>query len=466
MDRERGMFVDPAKVRKIDFKGRFFSSRGPLNTARPPQGHPVLVQAGNSPQGQDFAAKHMDAVLCAVSTVEEMKAFRLRLRKKVAAAGRDPDSCKVMFRGHARRSARATTRPGSACVAGRPTATAAPELALAQMGSLTDIDFSVFDIDAPLGELTTNGQQGTLKRFLKQGATLREIAQNYRYSYEDLVGTPDTVAGQMAELMEEVGGDGFVFTGNLTRRYIAEITDGLVPALQRRGVVRDRLRARALPRQPSGLLMPPLGKMILRRLLWVFPVAFGVVTMTFFMARVLNGDPTELYAPPEATDALRAEIRARLGLADPLPHAVHPLSLANCCASTSAFPSRPARASPSDLWDRLPATLELGLRRAGARHRRRHPARRAGRRPSRALAGLPGARHDLERHGAAAILGRAGADQHLLRRPALAAGAGRAAADRHRPAAQGHRLPADRHAARRQARSVVAGGASSSPCRR
>ena len=97
MDRERGMFVDPAKVRKIDFKGRFFASRGPLNTARPPQGHPVLVQAGNSPQGQDFAAKRMDAVLCAVSTVEEMKAFRVSMRKKVAAAGRDPDSCKVMY---------------------------------------------------------------------------------------------------------------------------------------------------------------------------------------------------------------------------------------------------------------------------------------------------------------------------------------------------------------------------------
>ena len=61
------------------------------------------------------------------------------------------------------------------------------------------------------------------------------------------------------------------------------------------------------------------GRMILRRLLWVFPVAFGVVTLTFFMARVFNGDPTELYAPPEATDALRAQIRAQLGLADPLP---------------------------------------------------------------------------------------------------------------------------------------------------
>jgi alkanesulfonate monooxygenase SsuD/methylene tetrahydromethanopterin reductase-like flavin-dependent oxidoreductase (luciferase family) len=180
----------------------------------------------------------MDAVLCAVSTVEEMKAFRAEMRRKVAAAGRDPDSCKVMYvaaptigesdseaceRVQRRQAHRAT----------------APELALAQMGSLTDIDFSTFDIDAPIGELTTNGQQGTLKRFLKQGRTLREIAQNYKYGYEDLVGTPDKVAGQMAELMQEVGGDGFVFTGNLTRRYVAEITDGLVPALQRRGAVRS-----------------------------------------------------------------------------------------------------------------------------------------------------------------------------------------------------------------------------------
>ena len=106
------------------------------------------------------------------------------------------------------------------------------------MGSLTDIDFSAFDLDAPLGELTTNGQQGTLKRFLAQGATLREIASNYRYGSRILVGTPEHVAGAMAEVMEEVGGDGFMFSGPVTRRYVAEITDGLVPALQRRGLVR------------------------------------------------------------------------------------------------------------------------------------------------------------------------------------------------------------------------------------
>lgn len=106
--------------------------------------------------------------------------------------------------------------------------------------------------------------------------------------------------------------------------------------------------------------MSPLGKMILRRVLWVFPVAFGVVTMTFFMARILNGDPTELYAPPEATDALRAQIRARLGLADPL-HIQFIHYLRDLLSFDLGISFTTQRSVAADLWDRLPATLELGF---------------------------------------------------------------------------------------------------------
>ena len=102
------------------------------------------------------------------------------------------------------------------------------------------------------------------------------------------------------------------------------------------------------------------ARMVLRRLLWVFPVAFGVVTLTFFMARVFNGDPTELYAPPEATDALRAQIRAQLGLAYPLLvqyfHYLAELLHFNLGTSFTT-----GQSVASDLSDRLPATLELGL---------------------------------------------------------------------------------------------------------
>jgi ABC-type dipeptide/oligopeptide/nickel transport system permease component len=106
--------------------------------------------------------------------------------------------------------------------------------------------------------------------------------------------------------------------------------------------------------------VPPLARMILRRLLWVFPVAFGVVTLTFFMARVFNGDPTELYTPPEATDALRAQIRARLGLADPLP-VQYVNYLWDLLRLNLGISFTTGQSVAADLWDRLPATLELGL---------------------------------------------------------------------------------------------------------
>ncbi|MFN4016890.1 MAG: NtaA/DmoA family FMN-dependent monooxygenase [Reyranella sp.] len=238
MDEKAGTFVDPTKVHTVDFKGRFFSSRGPLNTARPPQGRPVLVQAGGSPQGKAFAARHMDIVIAALGTVAEMKAFRDDMRERLAALGRDPDSCRVLFvvaptlgETDGEAQDRAQRRQAQR--------EAAPEVTLAMMGSLTDIDFSTFDLDAPLAELTTNGQQGTLRRFLAQGRTLREVARNYSFGFEHpVVGTTRRVADVMEEAMAEAGGDGFMFSGPISRRNVAEITDGLVPELQRRGLVR------------------------------------------------------------------------------------------------------------------------------------------------------------------------------------------------------------------------------------
>lgn len=104
----------------------------------------------------------------------------------------------------------------------------------------------------------------------------------------------------------------------------------------------------------------PMALMILRRLLWILPVALGVVTITFFAARVFNGDPTELYAPPEATDELRAQIRATLGLADPLPvqYGRYLLELLRLDLGRSFSTGNDVLA---DLSSRLPATLELGL---------------------------------------------------------------------------------------------------------
>src|SRR4029450_12113756 len=77
--------------------GSFYRSRGPLNTIRPPQGRPVLAQAGASPKGREFAAKYADLVVCAANGAAGMKAYRDDIRTRMLNHGRKPDDCKVLF---------------------------------------------------------------------------------------------------------------------------------------------------------------------------------------------------------------------------------------------------------------------------------------------------------------------------------------------------------------------------------
>jgi alkanesulfonate monooxygenase SsuD/methylene tetrahydromethanopterin reductase-like flavin-dependent oxidoreductase (luciferase family) len=109
---------------------------------------------------------------------------------------------------------------------------------------VTNIDFGKFNLDKPLpDDVTTNGHQQNLEQFRKlaNGRSIRETMASYNavdLSVE-LCGTPDAVATQMGEVMQAVGGDGFLFSmPNVNRRTLAEIEDGLVPALQDRGLMR------------------------------------------------------------------------------------------------------------------------------------------------------------------------------------------------------------------------------------
>lgn len=100
--------------------------------------------------------------------------------------------------------------------------------------------------------------------------------------------------------------------------------------------------------------------LILRKVGWVLPVAFGVVTLTFFVARVFTGDPTSLYLPPDAPLELRAEMRADLGLDQPL--GVQYLQfLGDLLRGDLGQSFSTGRAVTEDLWSRMPASLELGL---------------------------------------------------------------------------------------------------------
>jgi long-chain alkane monooxygenase len=241
-DRARGVYADHTKVHPVHFEGEFFRCRGPLNTAPSPQGRPTYVQAGGSPRGRDFAAKHADAIIATANGIRGMREFRDDVRARAAKIGRNPDDIKVMylvypFLGETREDAfeqRQRLVSDAAYI----------EAAIAGIGQITDIDFSQFDLDKPLPKLTTNGESGALDKFQQWGSgkTLRQLAAERYDNGLNLIGTPDEVAARMGEAIDEIGGDGFLISTPLqriSRRYINEVCEGLVPAMQRRGLMRE-----------------------------------------------------------------------------------------------------------------------------------------------------------------------------------------------------------------------------------
>jgi N-acetyl-S-(2-succino)cysteine monooxygenase len=241
-DYETGTYVNHEKVHTIDFEGKYFKSRGPLNTAPSPQYRPTIAQAGASPPGRELAAQHADTIVTPANDIDAMKAYRDDIHARMKANGRDPSECKVLYL-----VSPIVADTHDEALAKRERWLTDPlyvEYMLAEISSITEIDFKQFDLDKPVPEVWTNGERGALESFLSGGKdkTLRELVTGSGFSSNvPFVGTPDEVAEEMGSVMEQVGGDGFLITSpvmRLNRRYVTEITDGLVPALQKRGLTR------------------------------------------------------------------------------------------------------------------------------------------------------------------------------------------------------------------------------------
>jgi FMN-dependent oxidoreductase (nitrilotriacetate monooxygenase family) len=244
LDEQTGVFADHTKVHTVNFEGQYYKTRGPLNTVPGPQRRPVVCQAGGSPAGRELAAAHADTVVSAVVGVEAMKEFRDDMSARLIEKGRKPQDVKILFLVSpvlADTDAEAAEKQRRAEIA----RAANIDGALAGLSYLSGVDFSKFDPDEPFPDLTgkVNGHQSTMKDYAnaaKGGRTLREVAQSRMVGESiPLVGTPDSVAGQMQEAMEYAGGDGFLIGLSVTRKNIAEVADGLAPALRRRGLIRD-----------------------------------------------------------------------------------------------------------------------------------------------------------------------------------------------------------------------------------
>lgn len=242
-DRKTGVLVDHTKVHGVNFDGKFFKTRGPLNSGPAAQGQPVIAQAGGSPRGRRFAAAHADTIVVNAKGIDAMRAYRADVHKHMIAQGRKSSDCKVLYLinpilGETMDEALERKKKRE-CLAQEHI-----QERLAHFGKVTNIDFGKFDLDKPLpDDVTTNGHQLNLEQFraMAGGRSIRQAMASFNAVdlSIDLCGTCDSVAARMGEVMQEVGGDGFLFSmPNVNRRTLAEIEDGLIPALQDRGLVR------------------------------------------------------------------------------------------------------------------------------------------------------------------------------------------------------------------------------------
>jgi FMN-dependent oxidoreductase (nitrilotriacetate monooxygenase family) len=236
---ETGVFADHGKIHPIHHEGRFYKCRGPLNTAPGPQRRPVICQAGGSPAGRAFAAKHADLIIAKNRRIAAAKTYRRDISDLMLPLGRDRDACKVMhcasvILGDTMQEAREKQQRMAAGLAEKM------DVKLAGMSYLSGIDCAKFDLDAPLPKLTINASRASFEAHLSGDGsrTLREMLLDPGSGGIDFIGTADSIASEMASVMEEIGGDGFLIQDPLTRKAIVDITDGLVPTLQRRGLTR------------------------------------------------------------------------------------------------------------------------------------------------------------------------------------------------------------------------------------
>ncbi len=244
MDHENGIFADPEKVNRIEHKGKFFKSRGPLNVTRSPQNGPAIFQAGTSPKGQDFAVKYADAIFAIQPRAEDAAEYFDSIKSQMTDIGRDPDACKILFGiqpiiGSSEAEAREKQEEHNALVP--------LEGGMAILSAHLDFDLSKIPAEALMSERNEPELYRMRTRFHKiDGApmTVAETAARHGQSVSlpQFVGTPQGIADQMEAFINVAGGDGFMLTAIHSPGAIEEFVDLVVPELQKRGIYRKEYK--------------------------------------------------------------------------------------------------------------------------------------------------------------------------------------------------------------------------------
>jgi alkanesulfonate monooxygenase len=245
-------------MRRLDHKGEHLSVRGPLNIARPPQGWPVIVQAGASEPGRQLAAETAEVVFAAHGTLAAGQAFYADVKGRMETIGRNPDHLKIL--------------PGVLTVVGDSVEEAREKRALldsfvhydsaiASLSIALGHDATGFDPDAPLPDIpetnhSKSGRERTIELARRENLTVRQLAQRLGgYGGLAFVGTPKTIADEMEQWLTERGSDGFNVMFPYLPEGLDDFVDKVVPELQRRGLFRREYQGPTL-RDHLGLPRP------------------------------------------------------------------------------------------------------------------------------------------------------------------------------------------------------------------
>ncbi|MBC9954166.1 NtaA/DmoA family FMN-dependent monooxygenase [Leucobacter sp. cx-42] len=243
LDQASGEFVDADRVHRIPAG---LGSRGPLTLPSSSQREPVLMQAGSSPRGRDFAARWAEVVFAIGDSAEQMRELRTELRERAQRDyGRDPDSIRVL--------------QGVQPIVGSTDAAAAAKLAelraaidlpaavtklerLLHADSL-DLAASAVDVlDAHRGATGSTGFEDMLRAVSERRSfTVADLAleQAMNQLHPQLVGSPASIADELEHLFRTEAADGFIIFPALYHASFEDFVNGVVPELQRRGVFRQ-----------------------------------------------------------------------------------------------------------------------------------------------------------------------------------------------------------------------------------
>ncbi|WP_426562675.1 LLM class flavin-dependent oxidoreductase [Angustibacter sp. McL0619] len=259
-DKASGIYADTERISAIGHVGEHFSIRGPLNIRRPVQGHPLLVQAGSSEAGREYAARFAEAVFTAQQTLQDGQEFYADLKRRLATYGRRPDELLVL--------------PGISPVIGRTeseardreaelTALISPAHGLAQLSAMLDTRLSEADLDGPLPDVGT-ATEGNQSRFTlvtelarRESLTVRQLIERLAggRGHRVFAGTPAQVADEIQEWFEDGAADGFNVMPPTLPGGLDDFVDLVVPELQRRGLFRTEYEGSTL-RENYGLARP------------------------------------------------------------------------------------------------------------------------------------------------------------------------------------------------------------------